>query len=372
MSDSEKKSKGLGAKTALDVLNKVWAEIQALPYNQIFNTTFVDEEAEERIRLLINSRTKAFRYAIFTQVLAKYVDHSVNCLALQVQASILGAFDARSFCKKTVVPFERERLDNILCASSDPYVGKPLRHERISLEIIDHIKDKNGWKNLYIILRKIEEKSDPNFTLAVLKQILLEIRKLISQQVISSPIIQFISTEDLKEILISYLAKPSQGLRPQAVVYALFKVSNEKTSIFTKITTAKATVSDAYAKRKADIECRDAEGNLKLAICVTEKLDAEKLKSELEKAKINNVRNLLIIAHRVDVSTEELNRIVKKYTLEVAISPLVDFIVTMTVMLNNDMRKKLVLRMYEVLRELESPDNLREWDKTIRKKLGIK
>jgi len=370
MSDANKVSQKLAAKEALTKLTSIWQEVQSLPYERINDVSFVeDQELREKIQQLVNSPTKAFKYALLTQILAKVVEPSINCLAIQAQAPVSGAFDARSFCRKTIIPFEREQLNNILGASSDPYVGKPLRHEMITLDIIDHIKDKQGWRNLYTILHRVEERKDTEFTLVVLKQILLEIRKLLSQQIISPPFLSSVGTEDIKDILVSYLSKPSQGLRPQAVVYALFKTFNEKTKTFATITTVKATVADVYARRTADIECKDTEDNLKLAICVTEQLNIEKLERELEKAKMNNLGNMLIMSHRIDILPQEAEQIIRKYALDVAISPLVDFIVTMTVILNSEMRKKLVLNMYEVLQELESPDHLREWDRIVRRKL---
>ena len=221
MSKDKPTTKRLNTEKALNKLKNLWEEIQKIPFKEIEQFTFVKEEnLRIKIKELINSRTKALRYAILTQVLAKALDPSINCLAIQAKAPVTGAFDARSFCKKVVVPFERGQLNNILGASSDPYVGKPLRHSMITLDIIDQIKDKKGWKILYTILQKVEEKNDSKFTLSLLKQVLLEIRKLLLKQVVSPPILSFITTEELKEVLVSYLNKPSQGLRPQAVVYA--------------------------------------------------------------------------------------------------------------------------------------------------------
>jgi len=360
----------LDCKKAKEILNSAWAEIQNLSPNEVEKKSFVqDNELREKIKRLVNSDTKSFRYAILTQVLAKATDPSINCLSLQAKAKISEPFDARSFCKETVVPFERENLDNILGASGDPYVSKPLRHEMITLDIIEHIKDKQGWKDLYEILEQIEIKKDTELTLEVLKQILLEVRKQLAQKIISPPSIPSISMEQLKEILTTYLNKPSEGIRPQSIVYALFKIFNEKTKTFAKINTAKATTADIYAKRMADIECRDHDDNLKLAIAVTDNLDTVKLKDELEKAAKNNVRNLLLIGHKIR-NPKDFNSIIRKYNINIAYSSLVEFVSTTTVMLNNEMRRGLVLKLYEVLRDLGHHDHLREWDKMIKEKLG--
>jgi len=49
----------------------------------------------------------------------------------------------------------------------------------ISLDAIQYIKDKSGWKILYNILEKVEKKNNINFTRNVLKQVLLEIHKIL-------------------------------------------------------------------------------------------------------------------------------------------------------------------------------------------------
>jgi len=289
----------------------------------------------KRDRGLIGSRTLSFRYAILTQIL--------------------------SFCRKTVVEFERRNLD----------VSKPLRHNSVSLNIINEIKDKQGWRALYDVLRQVEAEG-AELASKVLKQALLEIRLKLAERIIQRPSIPSIETNQLREILISYLAKPSMGARPQAIVYSLFRVLNEKTKAFAQISTAKATTPNMYAGRRADIECRDSEGNLKLAIAVTDRLDPEKLRSELQRAKANNIKNLLLIGYRITGRRQEFEEQLRKYDrINVAISPLVGFVNTTTVVMNNEMRRELILEVYRSLDELGYQDHLREWDKIIREKLVL-
>jgi len=361
----------LKSEDALKILNSTWEEIQKIPSTKMKKKTFVkDSELREKIKRLISSKTKSFRYCVLTQVIAKVTNPSINCLSLQAKAPLPGAFDARSFCKKTVVQIEREKLDNILGGSGDPYVSKPLRREMINLKEIDQIKDKQGWKDLYEVLEQVEAKNDIDFTLKVLKQILLEIRRQLMRKVIRPPSIPPIGVEQLKEVLITYLAKPSGGARPQAIVYALLKTFNDKTKTFAKIDTEKATTADVYAGRVADVECRDDNGTLRLAVGVTDKLDAEKLKSELEKAERTHVKNLLLVGHKIPKrARSEFNDIIKRYNINVAVSSLVEFIIIMTTLLNDQMRQKFVLKVYDALQELEYHNHLREWDYVIKEKL---
>lgn len=359
----------------IEIANKIiisaWTDIQKLSSEKINEISFIEEaELKERIKRLTNSETKSYRYAILTQVLAKATNPSINCLSIQAKAGFIGAFDARSFCKNTVVKFERKYLENILGSSGDPYVSKPLRHEAITLDIIGYIRDKQGWKDLYETLVKVETTNNAEFTLKVLKQLLLEIRMQLISEPLRQPTIPPIGMEQLREILIDYLSRPSEGIRPQAIVYALFLTFNEKTKAFETITTAKATTADTLAKRIADIECRDSNGDLKLAIAVTDNLNVDKLETELEKASKNDIRNFLLIGHRIR-DERDFEKIVKKFDMDIAISSLLGFISTMTVVLNNEMRQKLVVKIYEVLYELEYRKHLKEWDKLIRDKLDF-
>ena len=75
---------------------------------------------------VVNDDTVAIRYAVITQLLGKMADPSRDILAIQAS----GGWDARSFAKRVVVPWVIDNR-NILGTSMEPYVGKPLRRERL-------------------------------------------------------------------------------------------------------------------------------------------------------------------------------------------------------------------------------------------------
>jgi hypothetical protein len=367
MSKSNREALKNFRKTAKEKLDFLWAEISSIPAQETNQKVFVVDSLRKKIEQLVNSKIEAFRYALLTQTLAKVVDAEKNCLSLQVTSSPR-SFDARSFCKEVVVPFEGEKLDNILGGSKDPYVSKPLRHEEISLNVIEHIKDKEGWKTLYDVLIEIEK--DEKLAIGVLKQVLLEIRKRLLRKPLELPSIPALTVDQLREIMVSHLAKPSEGARPQVVVYALLKTFNERTRTYAEITTAKATAPDSHAGRVADIECRNERGDLKLAVCVTDVLDTKKVEDELQKATRNKVKNLLLVGHRIRIESQELYEKTKKYaSVNVAVSSVLNFITLMVVMLNSEMRQKFVLNVYNTYKEQGYFDHLREWDQTIREKL---
>lgn len=353
---------------AREVLLSFWDEVQRIPAANLEGTQFVKEdEIKNAIKRLINARTKAFRYALLNQVLAKVADSKLNCLVLQAGASIEGAFDARSLCKNVVIPFEQEHLGGTLGGSPDPYVSKPLRRSQVSPDAAREIKYVKEWNDLYTLLRTVEERHDPVFAQEVLQQILLEMRKLISQQPLHLP--ARISTEELRDILVKYLNEASLGLGPQAVTYSLLKVFNKRTGTFQEVTSASPTTADTPAGRVADIECRDKEGALRLAVCVTQRLDLQKLEHELGKCKRSGVTNVLFVAFEIAANKQEAYKKARQYDINVAIYDLVDFVVTITVLLNSEMRRELIEEIIKVLKEWGGARGEREFIEVVKEVL---
>ena len=74
-----------------------------------------------------------YRYIMFTALLAKAVDQTVDILSLQAGDASGGAYDARSLASKVVYRFQATLLGNVLDGSnSDPLVNKPGRFMRLS------------------------------------------------------------------------------------------------------------------------------------------------------------------------------------------------------------------------------------------------
>jgi len=355
---------------ARTVLQSAWEKIASIPPADLETTHFVEDPKLERIiNGLVNARTKALRYAALNQILAKATEHGLNCLALQAGARLKGAFDARSLCKQVVVPFEREHFGGALWVSTDPYVSKPLRRAKISLvpNVIRQIKYKEEWRKLHALLSAVEERNDLEFTQRVLKQILLEIRKLISQQPLSLP--GGISAEQTRAILSEYLARSTLGLGPQAVAYSLLEVFNRRTGTYQEVTSASPTAADTPAGRVADIECKDEKGALRLAVYVTQRLDLQKLEYELRKCKESGVANALFLASEIAVGRREAYEEASEYGVNAAIYDLVDFVLTITVLLNSEMRRELIEQITIVLQNWGGAGAVREFNEVVTRTL---
>jgi hypothetical protein len=101
------------------------------------------------------------------------VNPALDCLRLQKSdPDDTTGWDARSFGRKVVATFNK-RQENILGTSEDPYVGNPMRIPKM-LRNDQNKKDVPGWNRLVELLSNVEQQADPLFTMALFRQVLLE------------------------------------------------------------------------------------------------------------------------------------------------------------------------------------------------------
>jgi len=362
----------LDASKGYEELRRLWEEVVKIGFEKLDQESFIaDQDLADKIRSIIRGKTISYRYALITQLLAKVLSPGINALALQKRAELRGSFDARSFCKNTVVVFEKEYLENILGGSHDPYVSKPLRHEVISLDVTKEIKDKEGWRFLYEVLKAVQDKNDVEYAKSVLKQALLEVRRLLIEASASGrvSVSKSPTLTELNNVIGRFLAKPSGGARAQAIVYALLRVVNKRTSAFKDIKTAKSTVADSFSGRLADVECIGEGGKIKVAISVTEILDAQKLKEELDKSIQRGLDRLILVAHEIkhDPQFQEImDSYVKNYKIDIIVESITKFVDIFTTLLNDKMREEFILEVFDVLKELGYKDHIIDWSKALK------
>jgi len=119
---------------------------QALLLRALTNPEESTDEIGKIISDVLRGTHKTYKYMLFTAILAKATNENVDILSIQAKDKSQGAYDARSLCHKVVVPFEREHLPHSLGDSNEPYLNKPARFERISLD--NAVRDGNDYKTL--------------------------------------------------------------------------------------------------------------------------------------------------------------------------------------------------------------------------------
>lgn len=261
-----------------------------------------DASSIRTIKELMQSRTKSYRYVLPTQILAKVVDPSLDCRCIQAGPhSEPERFDARSLCTKVIVPFENAE-GKPLGGSPDPYVNNPLRDPEVSPEYRGNKSDKNGWDKLYTLLTSVQEANDPDFTLKVFRQVLLEIKRIQSELNLSYPVPRRISISGAQALLSKFLAPRTGGRRLQAITIAVFETMKRVWDMYDSVKSAPVNVSDTSTDRAADIECQ-IDGETVLAIEVKDRtLTLELLSNQISSARIAKVTELLFIIRATPIT----------------------------------------------------------------------
>lgn len=101
-------------------------------YNEALSFTSKERTVfDDCIDIVLSSNHKTFKYILFTELLAKATDSSIDPLSLQKGDTSPGAYDARSLCHKVIVPFEKTMLNKVLGGSNEPFLNKPARFPRL-------------------------------------------------------------------------------------------------------------------------------------------------------------------------------------------------------------------------------------------------
>jgi hypothetical protein len=221
---------------------------------------------------------------------------ALDCLRLQKSnAEDTTGWDARSFGKKIVAPFN-QRQENILGTSEDPYVGNPMRIPKM-LRDDPSKKDVKGWNTLVDILSEVQKRSDPNFTSAVFRQVLLEMFNRQKSLRFSYPVPPRISLELTLSTSAEFLQEKSGGDRAQALAGALFDAIGMHFGIFTQVNRARINASDDATGQVADLECLDKSGKLILAVEVKDRTVAlADIEGTLTKSRQRQITEILFTA----------------------------------------------------------------------------
>ena len=105
-------------------LNAAYDEAQKVITSTCKHKDFID--------FVIDNTHLTYKYVLFTAILSKATDESINALCLQKKSELPGAYDARTICHKVIVPFEMEVLDKALGGSNEPFLNKPARFPELS------------------------------------------------------------------------------------------------------------------------------------------------------------------------------------------------------------------------------------------------
>jgi len=297
MGDCSKKTSQALLANAARILDSAWSDIQAGPSAGVACPA-VAPELRQAIADSINSKTRSYRYVLPTHLLAKLADPSLDCRCVQEGAGLPGSFDARSFCRAVIVPFDRVN-HNVLGGSGDPYVSNPLRIPLISQAAAAAQKDKTGFANLRTVLDFAQEAPD---ALPVLFHATLRaIRERLQHVRIVYPVPNRISLEQAQNIIGTFLSVRTGGMRMQAVSLALFRTIGDVLRLFDKVESKDINAADARTGKAADLECLSSDGEIVMAAEVKDRqLTLTDAQDKLKTVREKGVRELLyLVRHGV-------------------------------------------------------------------------
>lgn len=283
-----------------ELLDRLWCE--TISGGSDSASTPLPAEIEAAIVRSINSKSKTYRYVLPTQLLAKLVDVSLDCRALQEGGGLPGSFDARSFCKKVIAPFDAGN-HNVLGGSGDPYVSNPLRHPSLAAAIAERPKDLEGLE----VLNQVAEyaQANPQSVEQLVRAVLAAIRERLAITHIVYPVPNRISLQQAGELLHRFLGPRTGGVRLQVVSLALFRTIGIEFGLFREVIAENINAADSQTGQAADLECIDEEGHLILAVEVKDRqLALRMVEEKLPRVRERGVRELLFLVQGGTASDE--------------------------------------------------------------------
>jgi len=163
-------------------------------------------EKDSGIDQLINSRFVSIRYCLPTQLLGKFTDGKLDCLCLQKGSGEDDSlWDPRGFASKVIVPWVAEN-QSVLGTSTDPYVSKPLRKQRVEATP-ENVKGKEEWILLYKVLSDVEEMNSQKYTRLKMLQTLRSIHRKFAELVFEYYVPERISIEQTEKLVTKFLSE---------------------------------------------------------------------------------------------------------------------------------------------------------------------
>lgn len=355
--------------------DETWnALLREIEDNNIIGDTLADEELLGAIHESINSKTKTYRYVLPTQLIARYVDPSLDSLCIQAQRGGKGAFDARSIAHKVIVPFDKGN-SNVLGGSPEPYVNNPLRVPEISLEdaVRNQQKDKEGWDRLYKVLKRVEDVNLKDFTKDVLRQTQIEIIKRLHGTSVDYPVPIRTSLEGIVALLAEFLKEKSGGDRPEVVATALFRVVGRQFRLFSEVRRFRTNAPDAASGQAADIECLDEKGIIVLAVEVKDSdIRISHISDKIGRAREKNITEFLFLVRREngEFSKPVQERINAEFASgqNIYVFDLLEFVTPILVLLGERGRTEFLRDVGRVMEEYSSSFVTRKhWSELLKK-----
>lgn len=273
----------MDATAAREWLDSEWHEV----------LTAADPTPDAEIDRLVNSEVAAIRYALITQIVGKIADETRSLLYLQSGTGEPGAWNARSFCDKVIVPWVSDNHD-VIGTSTTPYLSNPLRRAMFS-QGMEGVRDREEWDRLTALLETWDRVSQDELR-AVCRRCLAAIARRLAGQSFKYPIPLRISAARTLAVLEAFLSDQSGGVRPMVIAAALMQVVGEGFKLFDRVDSQGVYEADVATGAPGDVMCYAEDGSLVLAVEVKDqRLTLADVRSSVRKAQQSDttLRSLL-------------------------------------------------------------------------------
>lgn len=257
---------------------------------------------------ILRGSHKTYRYVLVTALLAKSTDNKADMLSLQAGDSSDGAYDARSLCHHVIVPFERKYYPNSIGGSNEPYLNKPARFQRLTLD--NAVRRGNDRDTLELLISILTEIKNQKAAQKYLSSAIFTMQKLFeeNEDKYSLPDLEIPDNEGPQAILnfINDLADSSfEGEMCPLIVASVEQLYYEDSR---NVVAHNVNESGASSKEVGDIDIFDINDNLLSSIEVKDKdftqEDVEHAINKFASAKLE--RNMFIYGKKASFDAKKV------------------------------------------------------------------
>ena len=340
-----------------------------------FNPQNLSKQHRDAIRAIILGDHLTFRYMLITSLLAKVVEPAIHMRALQANARLHGAYDARSLCHKVWVPFERKHLESRLGGSNEPYLNKPARFPSIEkTNAVRAGRDRDLLYTLYDLLESLNAANRVIHREALLFAIGLVMTRGggVSADLPLQPIT--FSAHSVEAFRNAYLRLSHGGEVPVSVIGAILSTRYTTRDYDVKVHPVNQAGTSSNEVGDIDVYLRDT---VTLPVEVKDKLfGAADIEHAVKKAQRASCHRLLFVSGRQasPAKNVHLKDVASRYALQgfdlafVSIDTLVQCEVPL---LSESDRRKLIQHIHRHLVTMRAKDETKRHFKDQLKKLGF-
>ena len=278
--------------TASKILRELWAEVEAIPMDQLPTGSTSDAAYKA-----FDYREIGWKYSILIQVTGKAADFSLDALCLQKRDGQAGLWEPREFSKRVIVPW-LATIGSPLGTSNDPYVNNIFRSPRFDSSMREGRRSPEMFDIVKGILDEVQAAVSTKEVRQYLKLILVALRRYMAGKSFEYPIPQRISLLDTLGCVTHYLDESSGGSRLQAIAQGLVIALQQGGVRYEKIVSRHVNAADAASQSAGDVECFSGEKNVFTLEVKDRKLTVAELEASIEKARLANVTELLFFVHQ--------------------------------------------------------------------------